>query len=221
MWTCRAPSRPEAACLAAWRDQPSFCRETGSGFCGVLARRPAACRRRGSLRPSPSLASCLPERDDGDGAGRRDELSARRRRQSHALRRPCPSVIAAEGEITDRTPAEFLTFVEDNVGRSDMHAVFFWNSPGGKVVASMDLGGLAPTRGGGGRRPVGSCGAQQCDAVFRRPLSVGLRLRADRCEESVVPPGQHRGIHRLFFYDGELGPMGDGTASTAVTTMVG
>ena len=76
------------------------------------------------------------------GTARADEMSFRLAAIGNPMRcgGRCPTVIAAEGEITDRTPYEFLNFVENNVGRSDLHAVVFLNSPGGKVVAAMQLG---------------------------------------------------------------------------------
>ncbi len=54
--------------------------------------------------------------------------------------RRCPVVIEAEGEIGDQTPAQFLEFVQENVGQGNLHAVVFLDSPGGKVAASMELG---------------------------------------------------------------------------------
>ncbi|MGB7561490.1 MAG: hypothetical protein WBL99_08470, partial [Candidatus Acidiferrales bacterium] len=52
----------------------------------------------------------------------------------------CPVVISAEGEITNDTPTAFLSFVESNVGTNNLHAVVFLDSPGGKVLASMEFG---------------------------------------------------------------------------------
>src|SRR4051812_5993268 len=52
----------------------------------------------------------------------------------------CPQVIAAEGEITSRTPQAFLDFVGANVGSGRLHSIVLLHSQGGRVVASMELG---------------------------------------------------------------------------------
>ncbi len=124
----------------------------------------------------------------------------------------CPSVITAQGEITDQTPAEFLTFVQDNVGRADLHAVIFLDSPGGKVVASMDLGRIWRRLGVAavvGRSDPGSTSASQFLAGRCLSACVYALIGA---KKRVVPAGSIVGIHRMFFYDGEAGPLGDGNA---------
>ena len=49
--------------------------------------------------------------------------------------------IVADGEMTNSTPQEFLSFVSQNL-QGNVRAVVFLNSPGGRVVASMELGQL-------------------------------------------------------------------------------
>jgi hypothetical protein len=125
----------------------------------------------------------------------------------------CPAVIAAAGEITDRTPYDFRSFVQNNVGRTDLHAIVFLDSPGGKVVAAMELGRI--WRRLGVAVIVGRADPSQ-------PRSVTEFLAA-RClsacvyaligaKKRVIPPASIVGIHRMFFYEGEAGPIGDGTA---------
>jgi hypothetical protein len=122
----------------------------------------------------------------------------------------CPSVITAQGEITDQTPADFLSFVQDNVGHADLHAVIFLDSPGGKVVAAMELGRIWRRLG-------------VAAVVGRSDPNSGSQFLAGRClsacvyaligaKKRVVPSGSMVGIHRMFFYDGETGPLGDGNA---------
>ena len=53
----------------------------------------------------------------------------------------CAQAIVADGEITNSTPQEFLSFVSQNL-QGNVRAVVFLNSPGGRVVASMELGQL-------------------------------------------------------------------------------
>jgi hypothetical protein len=125
----------------------------------------------------------------------------------------CPAVVAAEGEITDQTPYDFRNFVTSNVGRADLHAIIFLDSPGGKVLAAMELGRI--WRQLGVAAIVGRVDPAQ-------PRSVTQFLAA-RClsacvyaligaKKRVIPPGSVVGIHRMFFYEGQAGPIGDGTA---------
>jgi len=124
----------------------------------------------------------------------------------------CPSVITAQGQITDSTPTEFLSFVQENVGHSDLHAVVFLDSPGGKVVAAMELGRLWRRLGIAavvGRADPSSSSASQFLAGRCLSACVYALIGA---KKRVVPAGSMVGIHRMFFYDGESGPLGDGGA---------
>lgn len=124
----------------------------------------------------------------------------------------CPSVITAQGQITDSTPAEFLSFVRDNVGHADLHAVVFLDSPGGKVVAAMELGRIWRRLGIAaivGRAEPGSSSASQFLAGRCLSACVYALIGA---KKRVVPPGSMVGVHRMFFYDDETGPLGDGSA---------
>ncbi len=113
----------------------------------------------------------------------------------------CPAVIAAEGEITNETPYDFVSFVENNVGRGDLHAIVFLDSPGGKVLASMELGKVL-------RRLGAAAIVGRVDPATRRGLSdfVGARCLSAcvyaliGAKKRVVPPQSLVGIHRMFAY---------------------
>ncbi|MGP8232496.1 MAG: hypothetical protein ACLQL2_07500 [Methylovirgula sp.] len=124
--------------------------------------------------------------------------------------RYCPAVIAAEGEITDQTPEQFLEFVQENVNRASLHAVVFLDSPGGKVEASMELGrefrrlGTAaivarvdPNSRGGMSSFVGARCLSACVYAL-----IGAKKR-------VIPPESLVGIHRMFAYVDSVDARGD------------
>jgi len=52
----------------------------------------------------------------------------------------CPEVVVADGVIEEDTPLAFVEFARNAALSSDLHSVVFLNSPGGNVVASMELG---------------------------------------------------------------------------------
>jgi len=52
----------------------------------------------------------------------------------------CPEVVIADGVIEQDTPLAFIDFARTAALSSDLHSVVFLNSPGGNVVASMELG---------------------------------------------------------------------------------
>lgn len=110
-------------------------------------------------------------------------------------------VIAVQGEINDDTPDAFLNFVSENVGSGNVHGVVLLDSPGGKVVASMELG-----------RAIRRLGMA---VVVARPAAGSdhgaLSLSSGRCYSAcvyalmggarrVVPPGSKVGVHRMFNY---------------------
>ncbi len=110
-------------------------------------------------------------------------------------------VIAVQGEINDDTPDAFLNFVSENVDGGNMRGVVLLDSPGGKVVASMELGKAI--------RRLGMA------VVVARPAAEsdrgGLSLASGRCYSAcvyalmggarrVVPSGSKVGVHRMFNY---------------------
>ncbi len=124
--------------------------------------------------------------------------------------RYCPAVIAAEGEITDQTPQQFLEFVQENVNQAALHAVVFLDSPGGKVTASMELGRAF-------RRLGAAAIVARVDPNSRRGLSAFVGARClSACvyaligaKKRVIPPESLVGIHRMFAYVDSVDARGD------------
>jgi len=113
----------------------------------------------------------------------------------------CPQVIAAQGEIVEGTPDAFLSFVRENVGTGNLHGIVLLDSPGGKVVASMELGQAI--------RRLGMA------VIVARPTadqsSGAMALVSGRCysacvyalmggKKRVIPPESRVGVHRMFNY---------------------
>ena len=122
----------------------------------------------------------------------------------------CPQAIVADGEITESTPDEFIAFVRANSQARDVRSVVLLNSPGGKVVASMELGRVF--------RKVGAA------TVVARAVSDGdgrSHLTAGRCfsacvyalmggRKRVVPAQSLVGVHRMFALESGADPAGGG-----------
>jgi hypothetical protein len=113
----------------------------------------------------------------------------------------CPQIIAAQGEIGEATPDAFLNFVRENVGDGQLHGVLLLDSPGGKVVASMELGhtirrlGMAvivARPGTGGQAHGISVISGRCYSACVYALMGGKRR--------VIPPESRVGVHRMFNY---------------------
>ncbi|HMN74206.1 MAG TPA: hypothetical protein PKA55_20275 [Rhodoblastus sp.] len=120
----------------------------------------------------------------------------------------CPQAIVADGEITDATPDEFVAFVRANSRAGNVRSVVLLNSPGGKVVASMELGRVF--------RKVGAA------TIVARAVSDSegrSHLAAGRCfsacvyalmggRKRVVPAQSLVGIHRMFALEAGADPAG-------------
>lgn len=110
----------------------------------------------------------------------------------------CPQVIAAEGEIGDATPDAFVNFISQHVGGGNLHSIILLDSPGGKVVASMELGqairrlGMAVivARPAAGSRDALDLVAGRCYSACVYALMGGARR--------VIPPQSRVGVHRMF-----------------------
>lgn len=113
----------------------------------------------------------------------------------------CPQVIAAQGEIGEGTPDAFLNFVRENVGGGNLHGIVLLDSPGGKVVASMELGqamrrlGMAVVVA----RPAAEQGSQNMALVSGRCYSACVYALMGG-KKRVIPPQSRVGIHRMFNY---------------------
>jgi hypothetical protein len=120
--------------------------------------------------------------------------------------RRCPAIIAANGEITNRTPSVFLDFLQRNATHSGLHAIVLLNSPGGKVVASMELGKMFRRLGAAAivaRVDEGAPGALLAGKCFSACVYalIGGKKR-------VIPPQSEVGIHRMFTYEYSAGVSG-------------
>ena len=121
----------------------------------------------------------------------------------------CPTVISATGQITEETPSEFESFLQENYGARNLHAVVFLNSPGGRVLASMEFGaqlrriGAAAVvagvyaNGSGGTVMTNAQCFSACVYAF-----MGARKR-------VVPSTSQIGIHRMFLYEQDVDQSGE------------
>lgn len=113
----------------------------------------------------------------------------------------CPQVIAAQGEIGEGTPDAFLNFVRENVGGGNLHGIVLLDSPGGKVVASMELGqairrlGMAVIVA----RPAADQSSQNMALVSGRCYSACVYALMGG-KRRVIPPQSRVGIHRMFNY---------------------
>ena len=129
----------------------------------------------------------------------------------------CPQVIVADGVIEADTPQAFLDFAKQASQSKRLRSVIFINSPGGNVVASMELGtefrrlraavvvaGFATvgTRSG----PV----AGQCFSACVYAL-MGATQR-------VAPPESHLGLHRMSLE--EPGETGGGLADKRLVAIL-
>jgi hypothetical protein len=122
----------------------------------------------------------------------------------------CPQVIAAQGEIGEATPDAFLAFVRENVRSGNLHGIVLLDSPGGKVVASMELGQAM--------RKLGMA------VIVARPAadqSRTMALVSGRCysacvyalmggRKRVIPPESSVGVHRMFNYSTSFDIAGGG-----------
>ncbi|MGO9023584.1 MAG: hypothetical protein ACLQIQ_04640 [Beijerinckiaceae bacterium] len=113
--------------------------------------------------------------------------------------RTCPAIITAEGEITSSTPAAFVDFLKRNAAQSGLHAVVLLNSPGGKVVASMEFGKILRRLGAAvivARAEPGASGALLAGKCFSACVYALMGGK-----KRVIPPQSEAGIHRMFTYE--------------------
>ena len=119
------------------------------------------------------------------------------------------AVIAATGQITEGTASEFLSYLQGAYGGSSVHAVVLLNSPGGRVMASMEFGqvlrrigataivaGIA-TDGEGN----GAITNAQCMSACVYTLMGGRRR--------VIPSSSQVGIHRMFLLEEDVDRNGE------------
>lgn len=115
----------------------------------------------------------------------------------------CQKVIVAEGEIVRDTPKKFVRFIRRHMRIRGVRAVIFVHSPGGLVVASMQLGKLFRKLGAAavvariqsprGRRGKTIFTSAKCFSACVYAL-MGAKKR-------VVPPQSQLVVHRMFMYE--------------------
>jgi hypothetical protein len=108
----------------------------------------------------------------------------------------CPQIIVAEGVIEQDTPQEFIDFVKSAAEERGARGVVLLSSPGGRVVASMELGAelrkmraaviVARSLRAGGRDLTA---AGQCMSACVYAMMGGIKR--------IVPPESRVGIHRM------------------------
>jgi hypothetical protein len=109
----------------------------------------------------------------------------------------CPQVIAAEGQIVNSTPQDFLEFLRDNIEDRNLRTVVFINSQGGFVVASMELGQMF--RRIGAATVVARVGASSGRSHFLQGQCLSACVYAFMGgKKRVAPRGSALGIHRMF-----------------------
>lgn len=121
----------------------------------------------------------------------------------------CAQAIVADGEITNSTPQEFLSFVSTHL-QGNVRAVVFLNSPGGRVVGSMELGqifrklGVAAIVARAGQTYGGTAvAAGHCFSACVYALMGGSKR--------IIPPQSKVGVHRMFQYEASVDPSGGAT----------
>ena len=113
----------------------------------------------------------------------------------------CLELIAAEGEITDATPKAFGDFIRSNLGDRRIRSVVLFQSPGGDVRASMQLGQML--------RKIGAATVVARASGSQEVLAGQSGITAGRCysacvyalmggKKRVIPPGSRIGIHRAY-----------------------
>ena len=136
------------------------------------------------------------------------EASAESEMTFQAVRIGRTDVISATGQITESTPDGFAAFLQENPELRTGHPVVFLDSPGGRVVASIELGKLLRRVGAAAVvarvQPDGEGGTvmtnAQCLSACVYAL-IGARKR-------VIPAASMIGIHRMFAYEAEVDPSG-------------
>jgi hypothetical protein len=119
---------------------------------------------------------------------------------SGRCRGACPQVVFAQGQIDEGTADNLLRFMQQNVNGAALHRVVLLDSPGGRVIAAMELGlairrlGMAVivARPGGESAHNGSLYSGRCFSACVYALMGG--------KKRVIPPQSKVGVHRMFNY---------------------
>ncbi len=116
----------------------------------------------------------------------------------------CPQVIVADGVIEEGTPQAFIEFAREASLSQRLRSVIFINSPGGNVVASMELGiafrrlrSAAIVAGFASQGVRSGPVSGQCLSACIYALMGAFRR--------VVPSTSHVGLHRMSIVQPEEG----------------
>lgn len=119
----------------------------------------------------------------------------------------CPQVIAADGEITAKTPQAFVDFLGRHIGSGRLHSIVLINSQGGRVVAAMEWGQAMRKLG------VAAVVAKVVPGENRKDLWVVPGRCYSACvyalmgaKKRVALPESRVGIHRMFMYEANMSP---------------
>lgn len=112
----------------------------------------------------------------------------------------CPVVVSAQGEIADDSAQALVSFLGESLSNGSVRSIVLLDSPGGKVMASMELGQVFRRLGMAVivARPIaetetkGTLAAARCYSACVYALMGGLRR--------VVPAQSSVGVHRMFAY---------------------
>jgi hypothetical protein len=129
----------------------------------------------------------------------------------------CPQVVVADGVIEAETPQAFIDFAKQASQSQRLRSVIFINSPGGNVVASMELGAafrrLRAAVVVAGFASVGARSgpvAGQCFSACVYALMGAV--------QRVAPPESRLGLHRMSL--GVPGENGGGLADKRLVAIL-
>jgi hypothetical protein len=133
----------------------------------------------------------------------------------------CPEVLVADGVIEPDTPVAFVDFAREAVAAPGLRGVVLINSPGGNVLASMELGAAfrklrlaAIVAGYGSSGDVSGPVAGECVSACVYALMGAVRR--------VAPSVSRIALHRMSVVqqDGFFGPMSRRFADSQLVEMV-
>ena len=166
-------------------------------------------RRRVKSAIALLLACCLPILSASSRARAMDFRWVAPGNSSNCFGGLCGTSITAEGEITDATPADFRAFLGANAPAHRGRIVVFIDSPGGKIVAGIELGKIFRQLG------VTASVARTGDSEQGSALTGGICFSACvyalmGATRRIAPHDSKIGVHRMFAYDGGARRYDDG-----------
>ena len=120
------------------------------------------------------------------------------------------AAIAATGQITEDTPGDFVRFLERN--NETRQPVVFLDSPGGRVLASMEFGAVMRRVGAEAIVARVASDGQGGAVVVRAQCFSACVYAFMGASKRVVPSVSQIGIHRMFAYQEDLDASGTAVA---------